>query len=146
MFRGYLFSPLYAILDTTIFIGREELSYGNLPRLTGHVQHVRIAWVLKGETVMKEKTWKIRKGLLRLLLVVMIGLFAGAAPGTALVSHAETVAVTEAALPAEATSENGGLTFLLIFFGGIMLLILFVVVVVVASSISAVGVFDVQED
>ncbi|MBE7719930.1 hypothetical protein [Lacrimispora indolis] len=95
---------------------------------------------------MKEKTMKIRKGMMRLLLVLMLGLFAGAAPGTALVAHAETVAVSEAAVPAEGASEDNGMSFIMTFFGGIMLLILFVVVVVVASSISAVGVFDVQED
>lgn len=96
---------------------------------------------------MKEKTMKIRKGMMRLLLVLMLGLFGGAAPGTALVAHAETVAVSEAAVPAEGASEDSGMsTFVMTFFGGIMLLILFVVVVVVASSISAVGVFDIQED
>lgn len=93
---------------------------------------------------MKEKTMKIRKGMLRLMLALLLGVFAGAAPGTALVSHAEAVAVSEAAVPAERASEDGGLIFIMTFFGGIMLLILFVVVVVVTSSISAVEVFDVQ--
>lgn len=119
---------------------------GNLPRLTGHVPYVQIARALKGETVMKEKTMRIRKGILRLMLALVLGIFAGAAPGAALVSQAETVAVSEAAVPAEVTTENNGSVFLIAFFGGLMLLILFVVVVVVASSISAVGVFDVQED
>ncbi|HCD46467.1 MAG TPA: sulfate transporter [Lachnoclostridium sp.] len=93
---------------------------------------------------MKEKTMKIRKAVLRLMIALMLGVFAGAAPGAALVSHADTVAVSEAAVPAEGSSEGIDMTFLISFFGGIMLLILFVVVVVVCSSISAVGVFDAQ--
>jgi hypothetical protein len=35
---------------------------------------------------MKEKTMKIRKAVLRLMMALMIGMFAGAVPGTALVS------------------------------------------------------------
>jgi len=100
------------------------------------------AW--KGETLMKEKTMKVRKAMLRLMIALMLGIFAGAVPGAALVSHAETVAASEANLPAEGTSEDFGVTFLIWFFGGLTLLILFVVVVVVCSSISAVGVFDAQ--
>ncbi|MDR0925718.1 MAG: sulfate transporter [Hungatella sp.] len=95
---------------------------------------------------MKEKTMKIRKAVLRLMMALMIGMFAGAVPGAALVSHAETVAVSEANLPAEGASEEIGMDFIMKFFGGLMLLILFVVVVVVCSSISAVGVFDTQGD
>ncbi|HBE85948.1 MAG TPA: sulfate transporter, partial [Lachnoclostridium sp.] len=77
-------------------------------------------------------------------IALMLGIFAGAAPGTALVSYAETVAATEANQPAEGTSEDFGVNFFIWFFGGITHLILFVVVVVVCSSISAVGVFDAQ--
>ncbi|MSS09118.1 sulfate transporter [Clostridium sp. WB02_MRS01] len=93
---------------------------------------------------MKEKTMKIRKAMLRLMIALMLGIFAGAAPGAALVSRADTVVASEANLPAEGTSDDFSVTFLIWFFGGITLLILFVVVVVVCSSISAVGVFDAQ--
>ncbi|ADL05744.1 hypothetical protein [Lacrimispora saccharolytica] len=95
---------------------------------------------------MREKTMWIRKGVLRLMLALMLGIIAGGAPGAAMVSHAETAAVSEAAVPAEGASEDSGMPFLLSFFGGILLLILFVVVVAVATSVSTVGAINGQDE
>lgn len=97
---------------------------------------------------MRNGMLKIRKALLRLMLALMMGMFAGAVPGVALVAHAETAASVEAVQPeAEATAaKDDGTTFLMGFFGGIILLILFVVVIVVATTMGTAGVVGAQED
>lgn len=95
---------------------------------------------------MKNGMLKIRKAVLRLMMVLAVGLFAGAAPGAALVAHGETVAAAEAAQPEAEAKEDDGTTFMLGFFGGIILLILFVVVIVVATAMSTAGVVGAQED
>lgn len=97
---------------------------------------------------MTDKIREIKKAVLRLMLVLAVGLLAGAAPGAVLTSYAETETVAEAAQPEAAATaeEDDGTTFMLAFFGGIILLILFVVVVVVATATSTAGVVGAQED
>ncbi|MFT4105265.1 MAG: sulfate transporter [Lacrimispora sp.] len=96
---------------------------------------------------MKEKGLGIKKIMARLLLVLMVTLFAGAAPGTLLVSHAEVAAAAEAAVPAtQGVLEHNTVLFLTAFFVGLILLIIFVVVAVVSSIMVTDDVFYSQEN
>ena len=97
---------------------------------------------------MKDRLLQVKKMVIRLMLVLAVGLLAGAAPGAAFTSYAETetVAATTENVGAQSETEDDGTTFMLAFFGGIILLILFVVVVVVATATSTAGVVGAQED
>ncbi len=96
---------------------------------------------------MKEKGLRIKKIVAKLLLVLMVTLFTGAAPGTALVSHAEVAAAAESAAPAaQGFLGQTNPLFLPALFLGLILLIIFVVVAVVASLVASEEVFYSQED
>lgn len=92
--------------------------------------------------MLKDKRLAVKKMILRFMLSLVIGVFAGAVPGTAMMSYGAENAVAQVAVE---TSEGDG-SFILYFFGGLLLLILLVVAVVVAVTISTAGVVGAQED
>lgn len=96
--------------------------------------------------MLKDKRLAVKKMILRFMLSLVIGVFAGAVPGTAMMSYGAENAVVQAAVPEAVETSEGDGSFILYFFGGLLLLILLVVAVVVAVTISTAGVVGAQED